>query len=69
MRAAMVVSPDKLRTWTSIGMLALAAVGIFTIGLDQGQILGIFVGDMAQQQNLLHEFFHDARHAAGFPCH
>ncbi|MBI4333973.1 MAG: CbtB-domain containing protein [Chloroflexi bacterium] len=21
------------------------------------------------QENWLHEFFHDARHAAGFPCH
>ncbi|MBM2825985.1 MAG: putative cobalt transporter family protein, subunit CbtB [Dehalococcoidia bacterium] len=49
--------------------LALALLGLFAIGLDQGQVLGIFQGDLAHQYNLLHEFFHDARHAAGFPCH
>ncbi len=66
---ALVISPDRLRTWTSMGMLGIAAAGIFAIGLDNGQIMGIFMGDLAQPQNLLHEFFHDARHAAGFPCH
>ena len=65
----LVVSPGRLRTWTSVGMLALAAAGIFAVGLDNGQITGLFMGDLAQQQNLLHEFFHDARHSAGFPCH
>ena len=69
MNNALVVSPDRVRTWTSVGMLAIAAAGIFVIGLDNGQLMGIFMGDLAQQQNLLHELFHDARHAAGFPCH
>ena len=49
--------------------LAMALLGLFTIGLDQGQLLGLFQGDVASQYNLIHEFFHDARHAAGFPCH
>ena len=59
------------RITRAIGLtpLVLALLGLFAIGLDQGQILGLVQGDMASQYNLLHEFFHDARHAAGFPCH
>lgn len=49
--------------------LALALLGLFVIGFDQGQLLSLAQGDLAYQANLLHEFFHDARHAAGFPCH
>ncbi len=51
------------------GILGVALVGLFVIGLDQGQILSSFMGQAAYQQNLLHELFHDVRHAAGFPCH
>lgn len=60
---------ERTHRWTSIAVLALAAAGIFTIAMDNGQLLSFVMGDVAQQQNLLHEFFHDARHAAGFPCH
>lgn len=51
------------------GILAVALVGLFIIGLDQGQILSTFMGRAAYEQNLLHELFHDVRHAAGFACH
>jgi hypothetical protein len=49
------------------GLLALA--GLFILGFDQGQALALVQGDTAYQMNLIHELVHDARHAAGFPCH
>ena len=54
------------------GALALIAAGLFmlyVVGLDQGLLLSVFQGDLAFDQNLIHEFVHDARHTAGFPCH
>lgn len=53
-------------------LLALAALGLFTfyiVGLDQGHLLSLIQGSLAFDQNLIHEALHDARHAAGFPCH
>ena len=51
------------------GILVAALVGLFVIGLDQGQTLSTIMGQTAYQQNFLHELFHDVRHAAGFACH
>ncbi len=50
-------------------ILGLALAGLFLIGLDQGQTLSTIMGQTAYEQNLLHELFHDVRHAAGFVCH
>lgn len=50
-------------------ILGAALVGLFLIGLDQGQTLSAVMGNVAYQQNVLHEVFHDIRHAAGFACH
>jgi hypothetical protein len=47
----------------------LALAGLFVLGFDQGQTLAFVQGDSAYQLNLIHELVHDARHAAGFPCH
>lgn len=49
--------------------VAAAAVGLFAIGFDQGQLLSVWLGDASYQLNLLHELVHDARHSTGFPCH
>lgn len=54
------------------GSLVAALVGVFAlyvIGLDQGWLLSLVQGGIAFDQNLVHEALHDARHAAGFPCH
>jgi hypothetical protein len=48
---------------------ALALAGLFVLGFDQGQTLALAQGDTAYQLNFIHELVHDARHAAGFPCH
>ena len=54
-------------------LLIILAFGIFIVGFDQGEVLGISVPDDgsgdAAGTNWSHEFYHDMRHAAGFPCH
>jgi len=42
---------------------------LYVVGLDQGTLLSVFEGQTAFDQNLIHEFVHDARHSAAFPCH
>ena len=54
------------------GILVLAAVfatGLFLVAFDQGHLLGLVYGEQAFDERLFHEFSHDLRHAAGFPCH
>lgn len=55
------------------GPLALAALaalfGLYVLALDQGHLLSLVQGATAFDVNLIHELVHDARHAAGFPCH
>jgi hypothetical protein len=59
---------------TAVGiLLGVLAFGVFIVGFDQGEMLGFTVpadgsGDGAGT-NWAHEFYHDMRHAAGFPCH
>jgi hypothetical protein len=55
-------------------LLGVLAFGVFIVGFDQGEILGFTVpadgsGGGEQGTNWAHEFYHDMRHAAGFPCH
>lgn len=75
----MSVSNQITKTSTGIPRVAVAillgvlAIGIFIVGFDQGEILGFTVpadgsGDKLGT-NWAHEFYHDMRHAAGFPCH
>jgi hypothetical protein len=55
--------------WPLAAAAILALLGLFILGFDQGQTLALAQGDSAYQLNLIHELVHDARHAAGFPCH
>jgi hypothetical protein len=41
----------------------LALIAYYFIGYDQGAV-SVFGSDTH-----IHEFFHDARHLLGFPCH
>ncbi|MBI2957348.1 MAG: CbtB-domain containing protein [Chloroflexi bacterium] len=41
---------------------------IYLLGVAQGSVLNSLVNG-ASQPGLLHEVFHDFRHAVGFPCH
>lgn len=59
----------------AIGVLAaIALFGVFVTGFDSGQLeqaFGMPSGMDSGNPGLmwLHEFTHDARHAAGFICH
>jgi hypothetical protein len=54
----------------AIGVLvAIMLFGLFSVGFDQGQLFSLVEGKKAFESNWLHEFVHDMRHAAGFPCH
>ncbi len=58
----------------AIVVLAIVfATGLFVVGFDNGHIVNfVFAedGSMGGTDPLvIHEFAHDMRHAAGFPCH
>lgn len=61
---AVAVSP-----WTSASLVMVALLMLYVLALDQGLLLSFAQGPVAFDMNLVHEFVHDARHAAGFPCH
>ena len=64
------VIAQTLRTERLGILLALFALFMFyVLVLDQGQLLSLVQGGVAFDQNFIHEAVHDARHAAGFPCH
>jgi hypothetical protein len=55
-------------------LLGILVFGMFAVGYDQGQLAQAFLGSVGihpshTQLMMLHEFNHDLRHAAGFPCH
>jgi Probable cobalt transporter subunit (CbtB) len=43
--------------------------GMFLVGYDQGHLFSLAQGQKAFDTKWIHEFSHDLRHAAGFPCH
>jgi len=59
----------------ALGILAaIMLLGMFVVGYDQGQMAQALLAPFGIHPNhgqlmLLHEFNHDLRHAAGFPCH
>ena len=50
-------------------LLAVLLFGMFMVGYDQGQLFSLAEGQKAFDDMWMHEFYHDLRHAAGFPCH
>ena len=66
----MQAQPVSRIPWLSLLIAsALALVALFVLGLDQGQTFAAVQGTSAYDVKWIHEFVHDARHAAGFPCH
>ena len=55
--------------WISAGLVLLGLFMLYVAALDQGFLLSWIHGPAAFDMNLIHEALHDARHAAGFPCH
>ena len=50
-------------------LLAILLFGMFIVGFDQGQLFSLVEGQKAFDDLWMHEFYHDLRHASGFPCH
>lgn len=50
-------------------LLAVLLFGMFIVGYDQGHTFSIVQGEEAFDSLWMHEFYHDMRHSAGFPCH
>jgi len=63
------VEMAKVQGWALGGMILLGAFALYVLALDQGFLLSLVQGAQAFDMNLIHEAVHDARHAAGFPCH
>jgi len=42
---------------------------MFIVGYDQGHLFSMVQGQEAFDGKWMHEYYHDMRHAAGFPCH
>ena len=58
--------PDSATAGTALWLTAttvIALLAYYFVGIDQGAV-SIFGSDTH-----VHEFFHDARHLLGFPCH
>lgn len=55
--------------WILGGTILLGIFALYVLALDQGFFLSLFQGTQAFDMNLIHEAVHDARHAAGLPCH
>jgi len=54
----------------AIAVLAFVFIfGLFIVAYDQGHFFSVVQGEQAFIDQFLHEFTHDLRHAAGFPCH
>ena len=54
----------------SVGvLLGIMIFGMFIVGYDQGHLFSLAQGDQAFDTMWMHEFYHDLRHSAGFPCH
>ena len=64
--ASPAVTPSELVSipvpWWAV-VVALAGLGLAFLVLQENGAL------LAAQAELLHEFFHDGRHALGVPCH
>jgi hypothetical protein len=55
---------------TAVGVLLVIMIfGMFIVGYDQGHLFSLVQGDQAFDTMWMHEFYHDMRHSAGFPCH
>lgn len=53
----------------ALGALVFALLILYAIAFDQGALASLVTHAMADKGGVLHEFFHDARHVLGTPCH
>jgi hypothetical protein len=61
-------SPSVPRIAVGI-LIAILLFTMFIIGFDQGHLFSMVQGQQAFDVMWMQEFYHDMRHASGFPCH
>ncbi|HLQ31829.1 MAG TPA: CbtB-domain containing protein [Chloroflexota bacterium] len=52
-----------------IPAVVVAVALLYVLALDQGLLLSMVQGNVAFDQNFIHELVHDSRHIAALPCH
>ena len=57
------------KTLIIIGALLALLVTMYLVALDQGALASVATDRLLDSGGVLHEFFHDARHLLGVPCH
>ena len=53
----------------ALGALVLLMTLLLIVALDQGALASLATDRLSGSGGVLHEFFHDARHLMGVPCH
>jgi len=55
--------------WKLIAAVGVGLALLYLQGVDQGMLLSAVQGNVAFDQNFIHELVHDSRHIAALPCH
>ena len=63
------VSKSKVPVFAIAILAIIFGFGLFVVGYDQGHLFSVVMGEVAFDEQFIHELTHDMRHAAGFPCH
>ena len=63
------ISKTGVPIYAIVILASIFAFGLFIVGYDQGHLFSVAMGEMAFDEQYIHELTHDMRHAAGFPCH
>ena len=53
----------------ALASLLLVAGVLYVVAFDQGTLASLVTTRLLESGGVLHEFFHDARHLLGVPCH
>ena len=55
--------------WKLAAIVAVALSLLYVMAMDQGLLMSLVQGNIAFDQNYIHELVHDSRHLAALPCH
>jgi Probable cobalt transporter subunit (CbtB) len=61
--------PGRELVVPALGALLLALLVLHAVWFDQGAFASPLTHALSERGGVLHEFFHDARHLLGVPCH
>jgi len=53
----------------ALAALLALFVSMYLVAFDQGLLASLATDQLLESGGVLHEYFHDARHLLGVPCH